>query len=163
MRALQQALCGITGVASVSLCYQPPASGSNNFSGIQYDNRPEGEQWLVNDKPADERYLETFGLTLLAGRNLQPSDTTREFLVNETLVKKLNLASVEEVLNKRVSIGGQKASVVGVINCHFHPFRSIFQLRCSVDTRLSGSGFGTNPEGLGSAIPGTLLRTCIHG
>jgi ABC-type antimicrobial peptide transport system permease subunit len=119
MRALQQALCGITGVASVSLCYQPPASGSNNFSGIQYDNRPEGEQWLVNDKPADERYLETFGLTLLAGRNLQPSDTTREFLVNETLVKKLNLASVEEVLNKRVSIGGQKASVVGVIK-DFH-------------------------------------------
>lgn len=118
---LQQELSAITGVKSVSLCYQPPVTGSNNHTGIRYDNRPEPENWLVNDKAADANYLETFGLKLAAGRNLQPSDTTVEFLVNETFVKKLNLASPEEILNKIITVSEVKAPVVGVVK-DFHNF-----------------------------------------
>ncbi len=117
--SLQQQLAQISGVKSVSLCYQPPTSSSNNQTGINYENRPEGEAWLANDKPADAQYLETFGLHLVAGRNLQASDTTREFIVNETFVKKLNLASPEEILNKKISLGRIKAPVVGVVR-DFH-------------------------------------------
>ncbi len=113
--SLQQQIAEIAGVKSVSLCYQPPASTSNNNTGVTYDNRPKGEAWLVNNKPADAHYVETFGLQLAAGRNLQPSDTTREFIVNETFIKKLNLASPDEILNKTISVGGTKAPVVGVI------------------------------------------------
>jgi ABC-type antimicrobial peptide transport system permease subunit len=58
-------------------------------------------------------------LQLVAGRNLQPGDTTREYLVNESFVKKLNLASPEDILNKQISIGQEKAMVVGVIR-DFH-------------------------------------------
>ncbi len=116
---LQQELTQIAGVKSVSLCYQPPAAGANNQTALRYDNRPEPEAWLANDKPADDHYLETFGLELVAGRNLQPSDTTREFLVNETFLKKLNLASPEEILNKKISLGSTTAPVVGVLR-DFH-------------------------------------------
>jgi ABC-type lipoprotein release transport system permease subunit len=119
MRSLQQQLSQIAGVKSVSLCYQPPATGSNNQTGFKYDNRPEGEPWLVNDKPADAHYVETFGLELVAGRNIQPSDTTREFLVNETFVKKLNLASPNDILNKMITLEGAKSPVVGVLR-DFH-------------------------------------------
>ena len=119
MNSLQQQLAQIAGVKSVSLCYQPPASGSNNHTGLTYDNRPKGEPWLVNNKPGDTHYLETFGLKLVAGRNLQPSDTVREFLVNETFVKKLNLASPDDILNKTISVGGSSAPVVGVLR-DFH-------------------------------------------
>lgn len=115
MNTLRQQLTGIAGIKNVSLCFQPPASGSNNQTGVKYDNRPEGEPWIVNNKPADEHYLETFGLQLVAGRNLQHSDTIREYLVNETFVKKLNLASPEEILNKMVSINEVRAPIVGVI------------------------------------------------
>lgn len=116
---LKQQLSQIAGVKSVSLCYQAPASTSNNHNGVNYENRPESEPWLVNFKPADEQYLETFGLQLVAGRNLLPSDTAKEFLVNETFVKKLNLASPEEILNKRVSVGSIKLPIVGVVR-DFH-------------------------------------------
>ena len=119
MNSLQQQLAQVAGVKSVSLCYQPPAAGSNNQTGVRFENRPEGEPWLVNDKPADAHYLETFGLQLVAGRNLQPSDTTREFLVNETFVKKLNLASPDDILNKNVSVDKKTAPVVGVVR-DFH-------------------------------------------
>lgn len=119
MKSLQQQLAQIAGVKSVSLCYQPPAAGSNNQTGFRYDNRPDGEPWLVNDKPADAAYVETFGLELVAGRNIQPSDTTSEFLVNETFVKKLNLASPNDILNKMIRLDGAKAPVVGVLR-DFH-------------------------------------------
>lgn len=116
---LQQQIAQIAGVKSVSLCYQPPASNSNNHTGLTYDHRPKGEPWLVNNKPADAHYLETFGLQLVAGRNLQPSDTVREFIVNETFIKKLNLASPDDILNKSISVGGTSAPVVGVVR-DFH-------------------------------------------
>lgn len=119
MNSLREQLSQISGVKSVSLCYQPPAAGSNNQTGVRFDNRPDGEPWLANDKPADSHYLETFGLQLVTGRNIQPSDTTREFLVNETFIKKLNLASPDEILNKKITVDQITAPVVGVIR-DFH-------------------------------------------
>ena len=63
----------------------------------------------------------TFGINLVAGRNLLPSDTVREFLVNEMLVGKLNLSSPEEILGKTISMqGGEwQGPVVGVVR-DFH-------------------------------------------
>lgn len=138
MKTLQSQLLQIAGVKNVSLCYEAPASSSNNQTGIVYDNRPKPEQWVVNDKPADERYLETFGLELAAGRNLQASDTVREFLVNETFVKKLNLASPAEILNKNIQVGSIKAPVVGVVR-DFHNW--------SLEQEISAIAFGTLSQG----------------
>jgi ABC-type lipoprotein release transport system permease subunit len=138
MKTLQQELSQLAGVQNVSLCYQPPASSSNNHTGVQYDNRPESEPWLVNSKPADAAYVETFGLQLVAGRNLQPSDTAREFLVNETFVKKLNLASPEDILNKSISVDGKKAPVVGVLRDFHHWDLSEAISPITISTRSDG-------------------------
>jgi putative ABC transport system permease protein len=119
MNQLKQQLSQVSGVKSVSLCYQPPVSGSNNQTGVVYDHRPAPEPWFVNNKPADDQYLETFGLQLVAGRNLLPGDTVREFIVNETFVKKLNLASPEDILHKQIQVDDTKAPVVGVVR-DFH-------------------------------------------
>lgn len=115
MSTLQQQLTNTAGVKQVTLCYQPPASNLNNQTGCRYDTRPESEKWLLNTKPADEHYISTFGLTLVAGRNFHASDTVREYVVNETFVKKLNLSSPEEVLMKKISIDGKSAPIVGVV------------------------------------------------
>jgi putative ABC transport system permease protein len=71
-------------------------------------------------KAADEDYVSTFGLQLVAGRNLFHSDTVKEFLVNELLAKKLNLSSPQELIGKTITFnGGMKAPIVGVIK-DFH-------------------------------------------
>ncbi len=124
MHTLTNRISGINGVEDVSLCFQPPASGSNNSTDITFDNRSEAEHWAVNVKTADDQYIKLFGLQFVAGRNFFPSDTTREYVVNETFVKSLNLKSPQEVIGKMATINGFKAPIVGVVkdfyNYSFH-------------------------------------------
>ncbi|MBC7887087.1 MAG: ABC transporter permease [Ferruginibacter sp.] len=123
MHTLANRFASLAGVETVSLCFRPPASSSNNTTGIKFDNRPEDEHWSVNTKTADDQYIKTFDLQLVAGRNLYPADTTREFVVNEIFAKKLNL-SPQEIIGKTATINDKTAPIVGVVkdfyNYSFH-------------------------------------------
>jgi putative ABC transport system permease protein len=86
-------------------------------------------------KSADDQYIKTFGLKLVAGRNIMPSDTALEFVVNETLIKKLKLKSADEILGKQLSLDGgrQKIRVVGVVkNFYNYSFRDNIDPICIV-------------------------------
>ncbi len=125
MNTLKARLEKLAGVKSVSLCFQPPASLADHTTNARYDNRAKDELWEINEKPADAQYLATFGLKLLAGRNIFPSDTTREFLVNETVVKKLGLQSPQAIIGKPFHADGVTGSIVGVVKDFYNAsFRS---------------------------------------
>ncbi|HEX8532326.1 MAG TPA: FtsX-like permease family protein, partial [Cytophagales bacterium] len=120
LSSLAARIAGVAGVEKVSLCLDAPASPDNNHdTDFRYAARPENEKFTIYYKAADVNYLSTFGLKLLAGRNLIPSDTIREYLLNETAVKKLQVASLDEVLGKKVVVNGKEGTVVGVIK-DFH-------------------------------------------
>ncbi len=116
---LKQQLGSLTGVENVSFCMQPPASGNNWTTQLRFEGRTEKEPWLINYKFVDDRFIETFGLQLLAGRNLSPSDTVREYVVNEQVVKRLGLASPQDIIGKRLIVDGDPHEVVGVVR-NFH-------------------------------------------
>ncbi|WP_130856622.1 ABC transporter permease [Olivibacter jilunii] len=108
----------LAGVERVSFCTQAPASESGNSFEIVYDTRTEKENYDVVFKGGDEQYLSTFGLELLTGRNLHPSDTVREYLINETLAKKLGVSN-DGVIGKNAIINDTKGTIVGVVK-DFH-------------------------------------------
>jgi putative ABC transport system permease protein len=115
---LKQQLLQINGVKVVSFNSNTPAEDDNNiFTRLKFDNSIKDADFQAITKFADEGYLPAYKLKLVAGRNLDPSGWTKEFLVNESFVKSLGLKKPEDVLNKEVSImdGVIKCPVVGVI------------------------------------------------
>lgn len=76
---------------------------------------------------ADEDYLPTYGVKILAGRNLSNmyGMDTSAFLINEAAVKILGLKSPEDAVGKQFQYGGRNGQIVGVFN-DFH-FESMHQ------------------------------------
>ena len=94
-----------------------PQSGWVSQSSTRYDTRPEMEKFEPHRKGIDAQYLDLYGIKLIAGRNLYPSDTTREALVNETFVRKLGISSPAQVLGKMLHNGDntRHMEIVGVV------------------------------------------------
>jgi len=110
----KERLLAIDGVKSVSFNGGAPSSGNNNETSFTY-NSSKSADFQVNVKTADDAYFKTFGLTLVAGKALSKSDTTKEFVVNETLLKKLNVKNPEEAIGKIMRIWGASGPIVGVV------------------------------------------------
>jgi putative ABC transport system permease protein len=106
------------GVEAASFNSNTPVEDDNNmFTAFKFDHALKDADFQAITKFADHDYVPTYKLQLVAGRNLQPSGWTREFLVNESFVKSLGLKKPEDILNKEISIMGGliKCPVVGVL------------------------------------------------
>jgi putative ABC transport system permease protein len=106
------------GVQAVSFNSNSPVEDDNNmFTKFKFDHSIKDEDFQAITKFADNDYVPTYKLKLVAGRNLQPSGPTTEFLVNESFVKSLGLKKPEDILGKEISImdGLIKCPVVGVL------------------------------------------------
>ncbi|MEJ5995782.1 ABC transporter permease [Pedobacter sp. Du54] len=108
-------ILSLKGVKDLSYTTGAPSSENNNETSFRYNNSSESADFQVNTKVADEHYFDTFGLTLIAGRAIAKSDTIKEFVVNETLLKKLNVKHPNEAIGKMISLWGAKAAIVGVV------------------------------------------------
>jgi predicted permease len=107
----------LPGVVSTSLCMEAPSSGWSWTTDFVFDNDAEKKDFFITGQFADTGYFKTFGISLLAGRLPFHSDTTREIVVNEALVRKLGLRSPEEIIGRSLSYVGwnRKVPIVGVI------------------------------------------------
>lgn len=106
----------IPGVEAASYCWTAPASHMTQYSNLYFDNDAEKQPYLVKRLYGDSAYNRLFSLQLVAGRLPFPSDTTREVLVNETLVKKLGLKSSQDIIGKVLGFEANKRyPVTGVL------------------------------------------------
>jgi ABC-type antimicrobial peptide transport system permease subunit len=118
-KTLKSEIERIAGVQEVSLCFMPPSSQSSWSTSVRFESRDEDENYSVGSRVGDENYVSLFGIELVAGRNIVPSDTVREFLINEKFVEKIGLTPAE-ILGQKVRIGGNwTAPIVGVVK-DFH-------------------------------------------
>ncbi|MBD2704924.1 ABC transporter permease [Spirosoma sp. BT702] len=131
INTLAAQLSEMSGVENVTFFDTPPASEFLASTGIRFDSRPKKEDFSIGIKSADYQYVPTFKIPILAGRNLYPSDTVREYLVNEATVKALGLASLKAVIGKTATINGRPGTIVGVMkDFHFKSFRVAIEPLC---------------------------------
>ena len=111
----RERLLAIPGVDNATFCLFMPTDNSNNSTNFSFDTRQKDEIWQINTKNADHHFVETFGLKLVAGQNIPPSDTVRGYLINEKAVKRLGLKAPAEAVGKNLTVWGITAPIYGVL------------------------------------------------
>jgi putative ABC transport system permease protein len=113
-----QKLQQLPGITAVSLHAETPAAQRHAGTSIKRigSNQPDNEI-LSSFECVDDQYLSLYGIQLLAGRNLHPSDTLREFVINATCARALGFTDPRQAVGQMVQVGisGKKGPVVGVV------------------------------------------------
>ncbi|MFT3677040.1 MAG: FtsX-like permease family protein [Chitinophagaceae bacterium] len=113
--SFKQELLKVPGVKSISYSSDMPSSENNWATNFAYDHKPDAEFSLYL-KYADEDYFKTYGLELLAGSVYAHSDTIREVVVNETVLKRLGVKNPQEAVGKELRTGRSPwRTIVGVV------------------------------------------------
>ncbi len=119
--AFKNSLLQYPEIQAVSAAYRPPSASVMNGGSFKFDNRAQWEAFPIRERLGDSDFLKTYGLKLVAGRNVAPSDTIREYVVNETLLKKLNIKDPNDILGHKIEtyLSPVAVPVVGVVK-DFH-------------------------------------------
>jgi len=114
---LRNQLLANLSIKNVSFSYRSPSSQGNWNSDFKYNHSDKTTDFTTNLKWADPDYFKTYSLQFVAGRPYFPSDTVREFVVNETLLRKLGVTDPKEAIGKQLDFwdGGKVGNIVGVI------------------------------------------------
>ena len=121
-QVLLNKLRAVPNVEMVAAGNDEPASENTSGTEAAYlDGKKEIRIEDLAEKFGDENYIKLYHIKLLAGRNLQPTDTNRAFLVNETFVKRIGLKSPSQAIGKTVSSfnGDHNMQIAGVV-ADFH-------------------------------------------
>ncbi|WP_234573169.1 ABC transporter permease [Rhodohalobacter sp. 614A] len=118
---IRERLLGHPGVLNVSLASRVPSGRLLDSQGTQAEVN--GELQNINFRIAEihigHDYLQTFDITLLAGRNFNinlASDSTEAFILNETAIETIGWNSPEEAIDKQFLYGNRRGRVIGVVN-----------------------------------------------
>ncbi|WP_405384459.1 ABC transporter permease [Maribacter sp. LLG6340-A2] len=120
--SLKERLKQIVGVQKVTNCLSSPGAEEHDWgTSVTYNNRSETEEFSIQVKAADEDYINTFNIPLVAGRNFFKADSITEMLVNEKFGRNVGVSNPEELLGKAIAVnrGRTKATIVGVVK-DFH-------------------------------------------
>ncbi len=104
-------------IQHVSFSYASPSSENNWSSDFKFDHSGKTTDFSANLKWADTSYFKTYGLRFIAGHAYSPCDTVREFVVNETLLKKLGIRHPQDAIGKQINFwnGVKVGNIVGVV------------------------------------------------
>jgi len=119
---LAQKIREIPGVQLVARHMEAPTAQGHPGTFIEdKGNADNGKRVMASFDMCDTDYVRLYGMHIMAGRNLFPSDTINEFLINETCAQQLGYRHPADALGHLVDIGmnGGNGPIVGIIR-DFH-------------------------------------------
>jgi predicted permease len=104
-------------VKSVSMASDAPSSDNRWGQNFFFNNSTERTDFTTFLKYTDADYFRTYGLEFVAGQGYADSDTAKNYVVNETFLRKLGVKNMTEAIGKTVRLGGRGAwkPIVGVV------------------------------------------------
>ena len=118
--ALSGELRNLPGVDQVAMGSAPLSSG---YASSPFAYTPDGKEPLEitgYKKTIDTAYLGFYHMELLAGRNIHPSDTISEYIINEAAAKAFGFSSPREAVGQFIGQrGNSKHPIAGVVK-DFH-------------------------------------------
>ena len=113
---LAQVMESMPEVISYTFSSGPPIDPSYSTTFREVGHEEKGDI-NVRNKWVDHRYLDAYGIDLVAGRNFRAdeyNDTIDGFIVNEMLVKQLDVDGPNEAIGKLIRCYGTEARIIGV-------------------------------------------------
>jgi ABC-type antimicrobial peptide transport system permease subunit len=102
-------------VRMASLSFSSPSSGNASVETMKYRDGKKEIETTVEEKFGDTNYIRLYGIKLLAGRNLSPSDTVKEILINETYMHVLGFQTPLNLIGKYIDWNDKLVPIVGVV------------------------------------------------
>ncbi len=101
-----------------------PGDAFDNLSssrGITMPNGEENESSIFYTFAADSNFFELTNIPFAAGENFRSSKLwSRNIVVNEMLLKELEIQSHEDILDKTLQFWGEEWTVTGIVENHYH-------------------------------------------
>ena len=116
-QTLKNRLLQKSGVKMASYSTFSPSDDQHWDSDFRFNNSTKNSDFNADLKWADTDYFKLYDLKLIAGRLYAQTDTVREFVVNETFLKKMGMKDPNEIIGKKLTFWGGilDAQIVGVI------------------------------------------------
>jgi len=116
MQAFKQQLLQNPAVKFASFSSDDPSSDNNSSTNFLFNHSTKNPGFDIFLKIGDADYFKTFGLRFSAGKGYEMSDTMRQAVVNQTLLRKLGIQHDEDAIGKAISLGnGSWATITGVV------------------------------------------------
>ncbi|HVU57594.1 MAG TPA: FtsX-like permease family protein [Puia sp.] len=118
LRLFTQQALGIPGVQQATMQNHSPAGMASMEFPMQLDHQTDGKI-EVKLQTGDQQFIPFYRMRLLAGRNLSPGDSLREFIINETYSKALGFSKPADALVHTLTWQHETRPIVGVV-ADFH-------------------------------------------
>jgi len=120
-RQLLSGIQSLPGVEVVSTGFFAPADAGVAFARVtaMIDDKEITPDVNVQLRFGTPEYMDVYQIKMAAGRNVEQSDTIREFLINETFAKSLGFKKPADAINKYLKWNDKLVPIVGVMK-DFH-------------------------------------------
>jgi putative ABC transport system permease protein len=117
-KLLLQQIQALPEVEVAATGFMSPASSGVAFTNISAADKKDVKE-NVQLRWGDENYFKVYQLQLIGGRNVEPGDTMKEFIINETYAKILGYKKPSDALNRYLVFNDKNMPIVGVMK-DFH-------------------------------------------
>jgi putative ABC transport system permease protein len=139
-RKLLADIKALPGVEVASTGFFAPADAGVAFTNVTalINNKEVKPDVNVQLRWGNPEYLDVYKMKIVAGRNVRPGDTLKEFLINETFARSLGFKVPADAINHFLIWNKKQLPIVGIIK-DFHDV----SMHASINSMIFGGQKGT--------------------